>query len=188
MFLKANSSIQGPNDPVMLPKGSVKTDWVVELGIVIGTKASYVSRKDALSHVAGYCVVNDVSEREYQLERGPQWDKGKGCDTFGPIGPWLVTIDEIPNVQQLGLWLDVNGERMQTGSTKRMIFGATALVSYVSKFMTLHPGDIIATGTPPGVGGGMKPTRFLKPGDVVTLGIDLLGEQHQQIVKYSKDR
>ncbi|HZY17485.1 MAG TPA: fumarylacetoacetate hydrolase family protein [Ramlibacter sp.] len=184
VFMKATSCIQGPNDPVMLPKGSVKTDWEVELGVVIGTTARYVSRKDALSYVAGYCVINDVSEREYQLERGSQWDKGKGCDTFGPIGPWLVTADEIPNVQRLGMWLDVNGERMQTGNTKTMIFDVATLVSYVSKFMTLQPGDVITTGTPPGVGLGMKPPRYLKKGDVVTLGIDGLGEQRQDIVGY----
>lgn len=184
VFMKATSSIQGPDDAVMLPKGSVKTDWEVELGIVVGKTARYVSRTDALSHVAGYCVVNDVSEREYQLERGPQWDKGKGCDTFGPIGPWLVTTDEIPNVQQLDMWLDVNGERMQTGNTKTMIFGAAELVSYVSKFMTLFPGDVITTGTPPGVGMGMKPPRFLRNGDVMTLGIEGLGKQRQEVVQF----
>ena len=156
IFMKANSCIQGPNDIVMLPKGSVKSDWEVELGIVIGTEASYVSQKDALNYVAGYCTVNDVSEREYQLERGGTWDKGKGCDTFGPIGPWMVTKDEIPNVQNLKMFLDVNGQRMQTGTTKTMIFGVTKLVSYVSQFMTLEPGDIITTGTPPGVGMGVK--------------------------------
>ncbi|WP_427915062.1 fumarylacetoacetate hydrolase family protein [Ramlibacter sp. MMS24-I3-19] len=184
VFMKATSCIQGPNDDVMLPKGSVKTDWEVELGIVIGTTARYVSRKDALSYVAGYCVVNDVSEREYQLERGSQWDKGKGCDTFGPIGPWLVTTDEIPNPQRLGMWLDVNGQRMQTGNTKTMIFGAAELVSYCSRFMTLLPGDVITTGTPPGVGLGMKPPRYLKKGEVMTLGIDGLGEQRQQVVGF----
>lgn len=184
VFMKATSCIQGPDDDVMLPKGSVKSDWEVELGIVIGTRARYVSKKDALSFVAGYCVVNDVSEREYQLERGPQWDKGKGCDTFGPIGPWLVTTDEIPNVQKLGMWLDLNGERAQTGNTKTMIFGAAQLVSYVSQFMTLLPGDVITTGTPPGVGMGMKPPRFLKKGDVMTLGIDGLGQQTQKVVGF----
>jgi len=184
VFMKATTCIQGPNDPVMLPKGSVKTDWEVELGVVIGTRARYVSKKDALSHVAGYCVVNDVSEREYQLERGPQWDKGKGCDTFGPIGPWLVTADEVPNVQRLAMWLDVNGQRMQTGNTKTMIFGVAHLVSYVSQFMTLMPGDIITTGTPPGVGMGMKPPRFLGKGDVVTLGIEGLGEQRQEVIAF----
>ena len=184
VFMKATSCIQGPNDPVMLPKGSVKTDWEVELGVVIGTRARYVSRKDALNFVAGYCVVNDVSEREFQLERGPQWDKGKGCDTFGPIGPWLVTTDEIPNVQRLAMWLDVNGQRMQTGNTRTMIFNVAKLVSYVSQFMTLNPGDVITTGTPPGVGLGMKPPRYLKKGDVMTLGIEGLGEQRQLVVPY----
>lgn len=184
VFMKATSCIQGPDDAVMLPRNSVKSDWEVELGIVIGTRARYVSKKDALSFVAGYCVVNDVSEREYQLERGSQWDKGKGCDTFGPIGPWLVTTDEIPNVQKLGMWLDLNGERTQTGSTKTMIFGAAHLVSYVSQFMTLLPGDVITTGTPPGVGMGMKPPRFLRKGDVMTLGIDGLGQQRQQVVGF----
>lgn len=184
VFMKATSCIQGPNDPVMLPRGSVKSDWEVELGVVIGTRARYVSMKDALAHVAGYTVVNDVSEREYQLERGPQWDKGKGCDTFGPVGPWLVTADEIPNVQKLAMWLDLNGERMQTGSTRTMIFNVAKLVSYVSHFMTLLPGDIITTGTPPGVGLGMKPPRYLKKGDVMTLGIEGLGEQRQDVVGF----
>lgn len=188
VFMKATSCIQGPDDDVMLPKGSVKSDWEVELGIVIGQAARYVSRKDALSYVAGYCVVNDVSEREYQLERGSQWDKGKGCDTFGPVGPWLVTTDEIPNPQRLAMWLDVNGERMQTGNTKTMIFGAAEIVSYCSKFMALLPGDIITTGTPPGVGLGMKPQRFLKRGDVMTLGIEGLGEQRQKVVAYKAVR
>lgn len=184
VFMKATSCIQGPNDPVMLPKNSVKTDWEVELGIVIGTRARYVSKKDALSYVAGYALVNDVSEREYQLERGPQWDKGKGCDTFGPIGPWLVTPDEIENVQRLDMWLDVNGQRMQTGNTKTMIFNCATLVSYVSQFMTLMPGDVITTGTPPGVGLGMKPPKYLKKGDVMTLGIQGLGEQRQEVVGF----
>jgi 2-keto-4-pentenoate hydratase/2-oxohepta-3-ene-1,7-dioic acid hydratase in catechol pathway len=183
VFMKATSCIQGPDDNIMLPKGSTKTDWEVELGIVIGTRARYVSKKDALSHVAGYCTINDVSEREYQLERGPQWDKGKGCDTFGPIGPWLVTPDEV-NVQRLGMWLDVNGKRMQTGSTRTMIFDCATLVSYLSQFMTLLPGDIITTGTPPGVGLGMKPPTYLKKGDVVTLGIEGLGEQRQLVVPF----
>ena len=191
VFMKATSCIQGPNDVVMLPKGSVKTDWEVELGIVIGTTAKYVSQKDALSFVAGYTLVNDVSEREYQLERGPQWDKGKGCDTFGPIGPWLLTSDEVPNVQKLGIWLDLNGERMQTGNTRTMIFGVAKIVSYVSQFMTLQPGDVITTGTPPGVGMGMKKDgkpapRFLKKGDVMTLGIEGLGEQRQVVVGYQR--
>jgi 2-keto-4-pentenoate hydratase/2-oxohepta-3-ene-1,7-dioic acid hydratase in catechol pathway len=184
VFMKATSCIQGANDPVMLPRGSVKTDWEVELAIIIGTRARYVPATKALDCVAGYAVCNDVSEREFQLERGPQWDKGKGCDTFGPIGPWLVTADEIPNVQRLGMWLDVNGERMQTGNTKTMIFNCAKLVSYVSQFMTLMPGDVITTGTPPGVGMGMKPPRFLKKGDVVTLGIEGLGEQRQEIVGF----
>ena len=184
VFMKATSSLQGPNDDVMLPKGSVKGDWEVELAIIIGTRARYVPKTKALDFVAGYAVCNDVSEREYQLERGPQWDKGKGCDTFGPVGPWLVTPDEIPNVQRLGMWLDVNGERMQTGNTKTMIFNVATIVSYVSQFMTLLPGDIITTGTPPGVGMGMKPQRFLKKGDVMTLGIDGLGEQRQRVVPF----
>ncbi|MDQ6882575.1 MAG: fumarylacetoacetate hydrolase family protein [Pseudomonadota bacterium] len=184
VFMKATSCIQGPDDPVMLPRGSTKTDWEVELGIVIGERARYVPKKDAQAYVAGYCVVNDVSEREYQLERGSQWDKGKGCDTFGPTGPWLVTPDELENVQRLGMWLDLNGKRMQTGNTRTMIFDAAQLVSYVSHFMTLLPGDVITTGTPPGVGLGMKPPLFLKKGDVMTLGIDGLGEQRQQVVGF----
>jgi 2,4-didehydro-3-deoxy-L-rhamnonate hydrolase len=184
VFMKAPSCIQGPDDPVMLPKGSVKTDWEVELGIVIGTRARYVSKKDAAAYVAGYCVVNDVSEREYQLERGPQWDKGKGCDTFGPVGPWLVTADELENVQRLDMWLDVNGKRMQKGNTRTMIFDCAKLVSYCSQFMTLLPGDIITTGTPPGVGLGMKPPTYLKKGDVMTLGIQGLGEQRQLVVPF----
>jgi 2,4-diketo-3-deoxy-L-fuconate hydrolase len=184
VFMKATSCIQGPDDAVMLPRGSTKTDWEVELGIVIGERARYVAKKDAQAYVAGYCVVNDVSEREYQLERGPQWDKGKGCDTFGPIGPWLVTPDEIENVQRLGMWLDVNGTRMQTGNTRTMIFDCAKLVSYVSHFMTLLPGDVITTGTPPGVGLGMKPPLYLKKGDVMTLCIDGLGEQRQQVVGF----
>jgi 2,4-didehydro-3-deoxy-L-rhamnonate hydrolase len=193
VFMKATSCIQGADDDVMLPKGSKKSDWEVELGIVIGTKAQYVSQKDALTYVAGYCVVNDVSEREYQLERGPQWDKGKGCDTFGPIGPWLVTADEIPNPQKLGMWLDLNGQPMQQGNTKTMIFGVAKIVSYLSQFMTLLPGDVITTGTPPGVGMGLKKDglpapRFLKKGDVMTLGIEGLGVQTQKVVAYSKGR
>ena len=189
VFMKANSCVQGPNDDVMLPKGSVKTDWEVELGIVIGTKARYVSQKEALNFVAGYCTINDVSEREYQLERGPQWDKGKGCDTFGPIGPWLVTTDEIINPQKLGMWLDVNGKRFQTGNTKTMIFSCAKIVSYLSQFMTLMPGDVITTGTPPGVGLGIKKDGkpapvFLKKGDVITLGIEGLGEQRQLVVPF----
>ncbi len=189
VFMKANSCVVGPNDDIMLPKGSVKTDWEVELGIVIGTKARYVSQKEALNFVAGYCTINDVSEREYQLERGPQWDKGKGCDTFGPLGPWLVTTDEITNPQKLGMWLDVNGKRYQTGNTKTMIFSCAKIVSYLSQFMTLMPGDVITTGTPPGVGLGIKKDGkpapvFLKKGDVVTLGIEGLGEQRQLVVPF----
>ena len=184
IFTKATSCIQGPNDAVMLPKGSTKSDWEVELGVVIGTSASYVKQKDALQHVAGYVLINDVSEREYQMERGGTWDKGKGCDTFGPIGPWLVTRDEIENPQRLEMWLDLNGQRMQTGNTKTMIFNVAKLVSYVSQFMTLYPGDIITTGTPPGVGLGHKPPIFLKKGDVMTLGIEGLGEQRQEVVAY----
>ncbi|MCO5125152.1 MAG: fumarylacetoacetate hydrolase family protein, partial [Rhizobacter sp.] len=184
VFTKATSCIQGPDDDVMLPKGSVKTDWEVELGVVIGKQARYVSQKAALEHVAGYCTINDVSEREYQIERGGTWDKGKGCDTFGPIGPWLVTRDEIANPQKLDMWLDVNGKRMQTGNTKTMIFSVAKLVSYVSQFMTLEPGDVITTGTPPGVGLGMKPPVYLKKGDVMTLGIEGLGEQRQTVVPF----
>ena len=189
VFMKANSCVVGPNDDIMLPKGSVKTDWEVELGIVIGSKARYVSQKEALNFVAGYCTINDVSEREYQLERGPQWDKGKGCDTFGPLGPWLVTTDEITNPQKLGMWLDVNGQRFQTGNTKTMIFSCAKIVSYLSQFMTLMPGDVITTGTPPGVGLGIKKDGkpapvFLKKGDVVTLGIEGLGEQRQLVVPF----
>jgi len=184
VFMKATSCIQGPNDPVMLPKGSKKTDWEVELGVIIGTRARYVSQKDALSHVAGYCTINDVSEREFQIERGGTWDKGKGCDTFGPIGPWLVTRDEVPNPQKLSMWLDLNGKRVQTGSTKTMIFSVAKIVSYLSQFMTLEPGDIITTGTPPGVGLGMKPPLYLKKGDVMTLGIEGLGEQRQEVVAF----
>ncbi|VTU19321.1 fumarylacetoacetate hydrolase family protein [Variovorax sp. PBL-E5] len=184
VFTKAISCIQGPNDPVMLPKNSVKSDWEVELGVVIGTRARYVSQKSALDFVAGYCTINDVSEREFQTERGGTWDKGKGCDTFGPIGPWLVTRDEVPHPQKLGMWLDLNGKRMQTGSTRTMIFGVAKLVSYVSQFMTLNPGDVITTGTPPGVGLGMKPPLYLKKGDVMTLGIDGLGEQRQNVVAF----
>jgi 2-keto-4-pentenoate hydratase/2-oxohepta-3-ene-1,7-dioic acid hydratase in catechol pathway len=184
IFMKATTSLSGADDPLMLPKGSKKTDWEVELGVVIGKQARYVSEKEALQHVAGYCVVNDVSEREYQLERGSQWDKGKGCDTFGPVGPWLVTRDEVANPQRLDLWLDLNGERLQTGNTKTMVFSVAKIISYTSRFMTLMPGDIITTGTPPGVGMGMKPQRFLKRGDQLTLGIAGLGEQNQQVIAY----
>jgi len=182
VFTKATSCIVGCNDAVVLPQGSVKGDWEVELGVVIGSKARYVSEADALKYVSGYCVVNDVSEREYQLERGTQWDKGKGCDTFGPVGPWLVTRDEVPDPQALNMWLDVNGKRFQTGNTKTMVFGVAHLVSYLSRFMTLLPGDLITTGTPPGVGMGVKPNPvFLKAGDVMTLGIDALGTQRQVV-------
>ena len=183
LFTKTVSSVVGCNDPVVLPQGSVKGDWEVELGVVIGTKARYVSQADALKFVAGYCVVNDVSEREYQIERGGTWDKGKGCDTFGPTGPWLVTRDEVPDPQNLNMWLDVDGVRMQHGTTKTMVFGVAKLVSYVSHFITLHPGDIISTGTPPGVGMGKKPEPiFLKPGQTMRLGIEGLGEQQQRTV------
>jgi len=182
VFLKATSSLSGPTDPIVLPKESSKGDWEVELGIMIGRRTSHVGSDDALRHVAGYCVVNDVSEREYQFDRGGSWDKGKGCDTFGPVGPWLVTADEVPDPQSLDLWLDVNGKRMQTGNTKNMIFGCAKLVSYVSRFMSLLPGDLIITGTPPGVGMGKKPAPvFLKPGDVMSLGISGLGEQRQDV-------
>jgi len=174
------SAASGPTDPIVLPRGSVKTDWEVELGVVIGTKARYVSREDALSHVAGYCVVNDVSEREYQLERLGTWDKGKGCDTFGPIGPWLVTADEVADPQRLAMWLDVNGQRFQDGSTATMIFDVAYLIHYISQFTTLYPGDLISTGTPPGVGMGQKPPRYLRDGDVVRLGIEGLGQQEQR--------
>ncbi|OYW61155.1 MAG: hypothetical protein B7X99_12655 [Rhizobiales bacterium 17-65-6] len=183
LFMKATSAICGPYDDVEIPRGSQKTDWEVELGIVIGKPAKYVSEADALSHVAGYCVVNDVSEREFQIERGGQWDKGKGCDTFGPIGPWLVTADEVPDPQALGMWLDVDGRRFQNGSTRTMIFGVAHLVSYISQFMSLQPGDIISTGTPPGVGLGQKPPVYLKAGQVMRLGIDGLGEQRQTTIQ-----
>ena len=186
VFLKATSSLNGPNDPVMLPRDSVKTDWEVELGVVIGTRAQDVPAASALEHVAGYCVVNDVSEREFQIERGGTWDKGKGCDTFCPVGPWLVTRDEVPDPQALSLWLDVNGERMQSGTTATMVFDVATLVSYVSRFMTLHPGDLICTGTPPGVGMGFKPPRFLRAGDTMRLGIEGLGEQTQRVLPYTR--
>ena len=182
VFSKTTDSAVGCMHPVVLPQGSVKSDWEVELGIVIGSQARYVSEADALLCVAGYCCVNDISEREYQLERGSQWDKGKGCDTFGPVGPWLVTTDEVGDVQKLGMWLDVNGKRFQTGNTQTMVFGAAQIVSYLSRFMTLRPGDLITTGTPPGVGMGVKPNPvFLKPGDVMRLGIEKLGEQQQTV-------
>jgi 2-keto-4-pentenoate hydratase/2-oxohepta-3-ene-1,7-dioic acid hydratase in catechol pathway len=182
LFMKTTSAVIGCNDPVVLPQNSVKSDWEVELGVVIGTKARYVSEADALKYVAGYCVVNDLSEREYQIERGGQWDKGKGCDTFGPIGPWLVTADEVKDPQNLDMWLEVNGRRFQNGNTKTMVFGVAHLVSYISRFMTLYPGDIISTGTPPGVGMGQKPAPiYLKPGDTMRLGIAGLGEQRQTV-------
>ncbi len=183
IFLKSLGAYCGPNDDVMIPRGSVKTDWEVELAIVIGTKAAYVTEEAAMDHVAGYCIVNDVSEREYQSERGGTWDKGKGCDTFGPTGPWMVTKDEIEDPQNLDMWLDVDGVRQQTGNTKTMIFGVKQLVSYVSHFITLHPGDIITTGTPPGVGLGKKPHPvFLKVGQTMTLGVAGLGEQKQTTI------
>jgi 2-keto-4-pentenoate hydratase/2-oxohepta-3-ene-1,7-dioic acid hydratase in catechol pathway len=180
--MKTTDSAVGCNHAVVLPQGSVKTDWEVELGIVIGSRARYVSQADALAHVAGFCVVNDVSEREFQLERGSQWDKGKGCDTFGPVGPWLVTADEVGDPQNLSMWLEVNGHRYQNGNTKTMIFSAAEIVSYLSRFMTLNPGDLITTGTPPGVGMGIKPKPvFLKPGDTMRLFIEKLGEQRQTV-------
>ncbi len=183
LFMKATSSIVGPNDDVEIPRGSKKTDWEVELGIVIGKPAKYVSEEDALSHVAGYCVINDVSEREFQIERGGQWDKGKGCDTFGPMGPWLVTADEVADPQDLHMWLDVDGKRFQDGSTRTMIFGVAHLVSYISQFMSLQAGDVISTGTPPGVGLGQKPPLYLTPGQTMRLGIQGLGEQRQTTVQ-----
>ncbi|MEO7493884.1 MAG: fumarylacetoacetate hydrolase family protein [Massilia sp.] len=186
IFTKAITCLSGPDDPVMLPKDAKKGDWEVELGVVIGQRAQYVSEEDALKFVAGYCVVNDVSERSFQLERGGTWDKGKGCDTFGPVGPWLVTRDEILDVQQLDLYLELNGKRVQTGSTSTMIFTVAQIVSYLSRFMTLEPGDIITTGTPPGVGMGLTPPRFLKRGDRMRLGIAGLGEQQQDVLAYAK--
>ncbi len=186
LFMKATTCLCGPNDDVIQPKGSTKLDWEVELGVVIGTKAQYVAESKALDYVAGYCIVNDISERNFQLERGSQWDKGKGCDTFGPVGPWLVTSDEIGDPQSLDLWLHVNGEARQRGNTRTMVFGVANLVSYISQFMTLLPGDIITTGTPPGVGLGMKPPQYLKPGDVINLGITGLGEQKQRVVAFGK--
>jgi 2,4-didehydro-3-deoxy-L-rhamnonate hydrolase len=188
VFTKAVSCLTGPNDTVVIPRGSQKTDWEVELGIVIGKRAAYVEQAEALDHVAGYVLINDVSERAFQTERGGTWDKGKGCDTFGPVGPWIVTTDEVGDVQTLDMWLDLNGKRMQTGNTKTMIFGVAEIVSYVSQFMTLEPGDLITTGTPPGVGLGQKPEPFyLKPGYVMELGIDKLGSQRQSVVAWSKD-
>ena len=182
IFTKWTSSICGPNDAVQIPRGSVKTDWEVELGVVIGQGGRYIAEAQALAHVAGYCVVNDVSERAYQIERGGSWDKGKGFDTFGPIGPWLVTADEVPDPQQLGLWLDVDGTRRQTGNTATMVFSVAQLIAYCSQFMSLQPGDVITTGTPPGVGMGFKPPVFLRAGQTMRLGIDGLGEQQQTTV------
>jgi 2-keto-4-pentenoate hydratase/2-oxohepta-3-ene-1,7-dioic acid hydratase in catechol pathway len=183
LFMKATSAIVGPNDDVMIPRNSRKTDWEVELGVVIGREARYVDEKDAMDHVAGYCVINDVSEREFQAERGGQWTKGKSADTFGPIGPWLVTKDEVADPQSLSMWLDVDGHRYQNGSTKTMIFGVRHLVHYISQFMSLQSGDVISTGTPPGVGLGIKPNPiFLKPGQVMRLGIEGMGEQRQQVI------
>jgi 2-keto-4-pentenoate hydratase/2-oxohepta-3-ene-1,7-dioic acid hydratase in catechol pathway len=182
IFMKATSAIVGPDDDVVIPRGSEKTDWEVELGVVIGEPAKYVEEKDALSHVAGYCVANDVSERAFQLEGTGQWVKGKACDTFGPLGPWLVTTDEVPDPQDLRLWLEVDGHRYQDGTTRTMVFGVAHLVSYLSRFMTLHPGDVISTGTPPGVGMGCKPPVYLRPGQRMQLGIDGLGRQRQRVV------
>ena len=182
IFMKANNSLCGPNDPVEKPRGSTKLDWEIEIAAIIGTRAKYVSEADALNHVAGYCICNDVSERNFQIERLGQWTKGKSHDTFGPVGPWLVTKDEVPDVQKLSMWLDVNGQRRQTGSTSTMIFSMAKCISYVSQFLTLLPGDVVTTGTPPGVGTGMKPPQFLNVGDVVTLRIEGLGEQRQEIV------
>jgi 2-keto-4-pentenoate hydratase/2-oxohepta-3-ene-1,7-dioic acid hydratase in catechol pathway len=184
IFTKATSSIIGPNDDVLLPPNSEKSDWEVELGIVIGKEARYISKEQAMEHVAGVCVINDLSERAYQLERGGTWDKGKGCDTFGPFGPWLVTLDEVADVGNLDMWLDVNGQRMQTGNTSTLIFDVPTIIAYVSQFMSLQPGDIISTGTPPGVGMGKKPPVFLQDGDVITLGIEGLGDQRQDVSHY----
>jgi 2,4-diketo-3-deoxy-L-fuconate hydrolase len=185
VFMKATSAICGPFDDVIIPRGSEKTDWEVELGVVIGKEARYVTEGDALSHVAGYCVVNDVSERAFQLEGTGQWVKGKSADTFGPIGPWLVTAEEVPDPQTLGLWLEVDGHRYQNGSTSTMVFGVAHLISYLSRFMSLQPGDIISTGTPPGVGLGQKPPVYLRPGNVIRLGVEGLGEQRQNVVACS---
>lgn len=181
VFSKYTSCICGPNDDVVLPRGSKKGDWEVELGFVVGKHTKYISEAEALDHIAGYCLINDVSEREYQIERAGQWVKGKSCDTFGPTGPWLVTRDEVPDPQNLNLWLDLNGERQQTGSTSTMIFTVAHILSYLSQFMSLQPGDLVCTGTPPGVGMGQKPQRWLKAGDVMTLGIDGLGEQRSEV-------
>ncbi|MEM6594140.1 MAG: fumarylacetoacetate hydrolase family protein [Pseudomonadota bacterium] len=182
LFMKANSAIVGPNDDVMMPRGSTKTDWEVELGVVIGKRCKYVTEDEVMDHVAGFCIVNDVSERTFQIELSGQWTKGKSCDTFGPVGPWMVTKDEIADVQKLDMYLDVNGKRMQTGNTATMIFNVRQIVAHLSKLMTLEPGDVISTGTPPGVGGGMKPEPvFLKVGDVMELGIERLGVQRQKV-------
>ena len=182
IFMKGNSAICGPDDPIIIPKGSEKTDWEVELAVIIGTRAKYVSEANALNYIVGYAVTNDVSERAFQMERAGQWTKGKSCDNFGQIGPWLVTRDEIADPQDLSMWLKVNGESMQDGSTRTMVFGVAHLVSYLSQFMTLHPGDVISTGTPPGVGLGQKPPRYLEPGDIVEVGIDGLGSQRQDVI------
>ena len=182
MFFKATSAVTGPNDDVIIPKKSLKSDWEVELGIVIGKEAKYISEDQSQDHIAGYCIVNDLSERAFQLERSGQWVKGKSCDTFGPIGPYLVTKDEVTDPQNLKLWLDVNGKRMQDGSTNTMVYGVNYLVSYISQFMSLQPGDLISTGTPPGVGMGMKPQTFLKEGDVMELGVEGLGSQKQKTI------
>lgn len=188
VFLKAPSSLSGPHDPIMLPKGSVKMDWEVELGVVIGRKARYVEREHALDHVFALTCVNDVSEREWQTEHGPTWDKGKGFDTFGPLGPWMVTMDEVGDLQNLDMWLDVNGQRMQTGNTRTMIFSVAEIISYVSALMTLYPGDVIATGTPPGVGMGKKPNPvYLKAGDEVRLGVEQLGTQRQVVIPWRRE-
>ncbi len=182
IFMKATSAICGPNDPIIIPRGSTRTDWEVELAVIIGTTAKHVTEAEALDHVAGYAVTNDVSERSFQLEHGGQWTKGKSCDNFGPLGPWLVTRDEVADPQNLSMWLRVNGQERQSGTTRTMVFGVAHLVSYLSRFMTLHPGDVISTGTPPGVGMGMKPPQYLKAGDVVELGIDRLGQQRQAVI------
>ncbi|MCZ8131837.1 MAG: fumarylacetoacetate hydrolase family protein [Steroidobacteraceae bacterium] len=181
LFMKATSAITGPSDGIVIPKNARAVDWEVELGVVIGRRTTYVTREDALAQVAGYCVINDVSEREFQLKREGQWSKGKSADSFAPLGPWLVTVDDVPDPQSLKLWLDVNGHRMQSAITSQMIFGVAELIAYVSQFMTLHPGDVIATGTPSGVGGAMKPPRFLAPGDVVELGVEALGTQRHVV-------
>jgi 2-keto-4-pentenoate hydratase/2-oxohepta-3-ene-1,7-dioic acid hydratase in catechol pathway len=182
IFMKATSAIGGPNDPIVIPRGAQKVDWEVELAVVIGTRGKYLTEAEAMAHVAGYAVANDVSERAFQAERQGQWTKGKSCDSFGPLGPWLVTRDEVPDPQDLSMWCKVDGQVMQDGSTRTMVYGVAFLVSYLSQFFTLHPGDVISTGTPPGVGLGMKPPRFLRPGEVVTLGIQGLGEQRQEVV------